>query len=627
MSFFSTHHFERESYKNAFDFTNYADELERFGITVDTNEEQIKRSLYKSNHYYDDTHEYVVMWYREQIITHTNADDAVIYVDVLLADLSKPTYEVLDKKTNETITGDSYITVQIPINYLHKMPFGSIWQAGVSKERFVLETFDIQVTNNYQIYSIYQALTTQNFQRDGKRDASNNRIEYDGDVYPTPFDFRGYFDTIKKKDRNQLLNINFGGQDFVLHPLFLFIVHYGYSMDIKRIISRYAIDDIEKMLMPTDKKIDQIAQEQNINKYVILPKGFTQRDAVFLYHYKYYQNVKNAVERIHNRIQANKTDESKVIRVDFWHKPTQLRVRGLRIGNKILCTSIVGISEPHGSEINVFLQPKKRVDINSDKDRAFSVVTKYLPPENIEELDFVRNPVNNIIQGVLKERLEKLSDLRTLKIHQTHVDINPIGDDTQFITYPEINGLSVGEKQGSKGDTGYANCFFEVKEDGTGMSRFKKVWEDAKKYANEIGGVAQWFTYQRGFNKDDNYFIMSLTNFHAPAYKLELPENVLVVRITTAKDTYFVLEFGEDKIGSKPKGYTGLVYKQAKDFDFINDENGLPDLLLKVIGQDGTIDSDFVNSYKGQLATFQHRPAKADGKGNNWVKNGVRKLL
>ncbi|BBI69888.1 hypothetical protein PKHYL_40790 [Psychrobacter sp. KH172YL61] len=72
-----------------------------------------------------------------------------------------------------------------------------------------------------------------------------------------PFDSTKYFEKINSYDKNQLININDGERKIIIHPLSLFIIHYGYSMDIKRIISRYNLDKIKEKLIPkkrTDRR-------------------------------------------------------------------------------------------------------------------------------------------------------------------------------------------------------------------------------------------------------------------------------------------------------------------------------------------------------------------------------------
>lgn len=626
MHFFAKKNFARERYKNSFDFINYMDNLARrieFNVEAIQDELETVRSKYKSNKHYNEQHEYVVVWYRPQVKTRSNTDNSLIYVDVLLADLTSPTY-IYKNKNGERVKGDAYVTVQIPINFLHSMPIGSIWKNGKSSEKFIFDSFTLEVQDNYGIYSIHKALTTQSMKEKGVWNKEAKKYEeYNGEVYPTPFNFKNYFDKIPLDDRNQLINVEFNGQKYVIHPLLLFIAHYGYSMDIKRIIGRYPIDEIDKRLAPTDERIEALAKERGLEKYIILPRDFIRRDAVFLHHYKYDVKAKELVKRIHNKIQLNKIDESKVIEVDFWHENVNLKIDGVNIDDTILCTSIRGIQEYQAEPIEIFLQPKKNVDFESEDSREFSVITSYMPPQDIEELDFVRNPVNNIIQGVIKQRLERLGELRQLNIQSNEVNIRPIGDDTTFIIYPKIDSLGVGDKQGRIGNTGYANCFFEVSENDFKNSRFHRVWEDAKSYANSKDGIAQWFTYERGFNSDDDFYVLSLKKFHSVGYDLDLPKNVLVIRLVIAEQTYFILEFGEDLLGNTLKGYKGIAYKQKTNEKFLEDfDNGLIDLLSQIVTLNGSINSDFIDYYKGNIATFKHM----DNKNSNCVRNGIEKF-
>lgn len=623
MHFFAKNKFNRESYKNSLNLDTILKKTKKFAESNDD-------TSYNSNYFYKNTDEYVVIWYGEKVISNSNADDTIIFVDVFLANLTNPTYRYRD---NDKLR-DSYIRIQMPINYLHKMQIGSIWKNSESKERFALPIYDITVSDdNYHIHSIDAANTTQSMNQKGKWNKETRKYEtYDGEVYSTPFSYDGYFDKINHEDKNQFINIIDKEQKYALHPLLLFIAHYGYSMDIKRIISRYSNEQIENRLILKNNSIDKIAKENVYEKYVILPKEFTLRDAIFLYHYKYNQNVRHVVKKIHNKIQNNKTDRNEVIRVGFWNKPIKLKVRGILINDVILCTSIAGISEPTTETINVFLQPKKQVDLTSDKDREYSVVTPYTPPQNVEELDFTIEPVNSIIHGILMEKLERIGTLVDINKVKLTTLINPIGNDTRFIKYGEIDELSIGDKQGSIGTTGLANCHFEVEDDDDDLKngRFDMIWKHAKNYAQEIKGVAQWFTFERGFCSDDDFYVMSLASLHNDAYGIEFPKNVLIIRILKEieteigkeTETYFILEFGEDIKNGKLSGYNGIAYKQPKNKDFIKDKGGLKDLLGRIVSLNGSITYDFIDSYKGNIAFFKHYIAA----NNNWVKNGLAKL-
>lgn len=106
-----------------------------------------------------------------------------------------------------------------------------------------------------------------------------------------PFDSTKYFEKINSYDKNQLININDGERKIVIHPLSLFITHYGYSMDIKRIISRYNLNKIKEKLIPKNEQIEEKMKAEGVDEYVVLPPKFTQRDAVFLHQLKYSLDV------------------------------------------------------------------------------------------------------------------------------------------------------------------------------------------------------------------------------------------------------------------------------------------------------------------------------------------------
>src|SRR5690606_9905082 len=88
---------------------------------------------------------------------------------------------------------------------------------------------------------------------------ANRDIKYSQEedrIRELPFDAEQYFDKVIPYDKSQLINITNNNQDFVIHPLSLFIIHYGYSTDIKRIITKYSFKDILKKLIIEDKGVD-----------------------------------------------------------------------------------------------------------------------------------------------------------------------------------------------------------------------------------------------------------------------------------------------------------------------------------------------------------------------------------
>ncbi|WP_237612857.1 hypothetical protein [Pasteurella multocida] len=60
------------------------------------------------------------------------------------------------------------------------------------------------------------------------------------------------------------------------------MMHYGYSTDIKRILATYPFDEVRERLF-----IDKVVENLDVERYVVLPKYFVKKDAIFLYHLKY----------------------------------------------------------------------------------------------------------------------------------------------------------------------------------------------------------------------------------------------------------------------------------------------------------------------------------------------------
>ncbi len=584
---------------------------------IDKEIEKLKEQS-KSNYFYNQDHEYAVIWYGRQFKTKRNANDETIYIEVELINLTEPTYTFIDRETQEEKEHDSYIKIEVAINYLHKLPIGSIWKNGRSKQYFDLPRYQgIEVTkDNYEIYSIGKAVNY-------KERRQANKLALDEAEVSLPFEYENYYERIYKYDKNQLIIINHDDQRFVIHPILLFITHYGYSMDIKRIITKYSRNIVREKLIPENNQLDRLAREQGYNEYVIIPKGMTQRDAVFLYHYKYDNEAKNKVDRLNDNIQQAKIDSKNNIIIDFWNLPTTLNLKGIRIGDTIFCTAITGISEPIGEPINILLQPKRRVNLDSESEVDFTRVIPFTPPQNIEELDldFVRDPVNNIAVQVLKERLERIGDFRELNRVEFEAEEQNAQGNIQYIPHHAVEQFGIGDLRGQAGVTGLARCFYETN-DTESKNRFDKVWQHAKAYAKELNTPAQWFTYDKAFQTDDKYFVMSLDNFHNAAYDMQLPKHVLVIVLVIQNISYYVLEFGEVMQAGKLTGFRGIAYRADRNEDFLYSRVGLPDLLLSVVEQNGTLSEYFVDKYRGKLAFFMHK----DIKRSNWVKNGVEKI-
>ncbi|WP_420229826.1 hypothetical protein ACOBWA_15165 [Psychrobacter sp. ER1] len=306
-----------------------------------------------------------------------------------------------------------------------------------------------------------------------------------------------------------------------------------------------------------------------------------------------------------------------------------LHIKGIPIGDKILCANIIGISEPKLDPINLVLQPKRRLSTDESIEiQDFLTVRQYIPPDNIEDLDFTHNPVNNLTTLILLERLERIGDLVIINKLTNGIISKPIDDSTRFVKEEMPEELGVGEKIG-RGSTGLAKGLFDVKEDD--QSRFNKTWNHAKEYSKQNHGTARWFTFGQGLQEQDDFYVMSLAKLHSTAHDLYWPEYVLVIELQIAENKYYILEFGEVKLkkkndsksnGTRVKGFNGIAYKTDNDEDFFSKDGKLVELIAKVVSLNGTLNSEFTNFYNGKLALFKH----PNSINSNWVRNGIDNL-
>lgn len=306
-----------------------------------------------------------------------------------------------------------------------------------------------------------------------------------------------------------------------------------------------------------------------------------------------------------------------------------LRIKGIPIGNKILCANIIGISEPKLDPINLILQPKRRLSTDeSIESQDFLTVRQYISPDKIEDLNFTHNPVNNLTTLILLERLERIGDLVIINKLTNGIVSKPIDDSTRFVKEEMPEELGVGEKIG-RGSTGLAKGLFDVREDN--QSRFNNIWSHAKEYSKQNHGTARWFTFGQGLQEQDDFYVMSLAKLHSTAHNLYWPEYILVIELQIAENKYYILEFGEVELkkkndsksnGTGVKGFNGIAYKTDNDEDFFSKDGKLVELIAKVVSLNGTLNSEFTNFYNGKLALFKH-PKSIN---SNWVKNGIDNL-
>ena len=499
--------------------------------------------------------------------------------------------------------------VALPINYLHKIPFGSIWKNGESEYKFKLKEFKVTFSKNEGL--TYEPLW---------KDKVSHPFEVEKYVHSS------YLDDFKK-DGNQLLVIKSesNNKSFIIHPLHFFMAHYGYSSELKRILITDNWDKVEKKLRLTEYFKD---------KGVFVPNNLSTKDAIFLYHLKYDAYTKTVVKDVTTRIILSKEKKSPNYLIPCWHDQLiTLSFYGIELGNSVLCCQITGISQPQGEPINLYYHSAIKVSKDGKKqdgDEPQYRTCKYERELELEKLDITLDNVNNLVIADVIEHLKLLGEKREINRIRLTQETQQ-GNNVKFLNYDEPEDYGVGEKQGKMGTTGIANCFYDIpnNQETEGKSRLDTVWEHAKRLRYEQGAKVYWYTPKLGFNESDNFTLVSLQetlNSLGQSY----PIATLILRVDIQQRTFFVLSFParNEKANS---GYSSVVYEPqdikqflSSEVDIHNRNENLFKLFVEIISSDG-VSSDYVDSKGGKMSLFRHVPANKIE--NNWVWNGIKKLL
>ncbi|NNP77822.1 hypothetical protein A7P54_15560 [Acinetobacter sp. Ac_3412] len=550
-------------------------------------------------------HEYVVVWYKK---ISNKSNDGKKQVEILFVNIST-------KKPS-----NFQISINISINYLHKIKIGSIWINGSSKEIFKNDVFNISMTeDNYSITSFY-----------GIRNSSL--------VHPFPESAYPINDLLN--DKNKLILIDWKNKIYILHPLTFFIVHYGYSMEIKRVLLSYLWQSL-------DKNHDSVLNLFNISdpnsstsdNVVVLPKKLTIRDAIFLYHLKNDLYTQNRVKHVtnsarHALVNTNPPyDFYPVIRP--WHdQQIDLEITGIKLNEStIFCTGISGISEPIGPDITLIMPPvyKKNIqEIEITTKDAEEIAIKLRRKKELEKvLIDDSKKVNNLHVATIKEKLGILGNSRT--IHKNYEIIeNGVVKKYKLIESDEPKEFSVGAGEGGNGKTGLADCFYDTRnaigDTYSNDERLQKLWDHAQNLKADENAKVHWFTFTNGFNDSLKFKTMSMSSCHLND-TTSYPNEVLIIRVIMNEYVYIVIDFAPEKNISTDKEMSkqGVVIKLQESIEsFLNVHNdtGLSSILIHIATMNGNISFDYIDSFKGKMVGFRHR----DGKNNNWILNSIGRI-
>lgn len=574
--------------------------LERVRWCCSLNLEKYFKGKSLGGRYYKDN-EYVATWYENRL----SLDKSKTLVEVTFINLTNPTYT--NKNTGEEY--QSFFRIPLPINYLHKIPFGSIWKNGESEYRFKLKEFKVTFSKSEGL--TYEPLW-----------ANKESHPFEADKYV----HSAYLKTFKS-DGNQLLVIKPEGdsKSYIVHPLHFFMAHYGYSSELKRILITDNWSKVEKKL-----HLNESFEERG----VFVPNNLSTKDAVFLYHLKYDAYTKTVVKDITTKIIFSKGQERPHYRIPCWHdQPITLSFYGVELGTSVLCCQITGISQPKGEPINLYYHSVIKVskDGQGQDTGEIQYRTRIQEREHeLEKLDISLDNVNNLVTADVIEYLSLLGEQREINRIQLAQE-NLKNGKVKLLNYDEPENYSTGEKQGKTGLTGIANCFYDIAntDEIEGKSRLEEVWKHAKRLRHEQNADVYWYTPKRGFNESDNFTLVSLEEV-LKSLKQSYPSAALILRVDVQRRTFFVLSFPA-RNQKENSGFSSVVYEPQNIQQFLSSKGNIQnrdDSLFKLFGEivsSGGVNNDYIDSKNGKMSLFRH--VEAQKTKNNWIWNGIEKLL
>lgn len=510
--------------------------------------------------------------------------------------------------------------LDVPFSAISKMPIGSIWKNGVCNSKFAMDEFKFTLGDGAEY--------------DRSEDRADDLNEQIRGAYPA------YRITENKHSIIKVSNVGVDKDTILIHPVLFFIAHFGYSMEIKRVLLTldwgmengkyydHGDDFISKCLLNYYNK-----DHQHRDNLVYLPKRFVLRDSVLLHFLKVSDYARNNLRTFNQsiRTQMRNTPYKIYLKVKPWHEEyVQVLFEGTRLDDDtILCTSIKGISEPdfiEGDEINVVANPSFQNPVEGaekEKDGFFHPVRKREKAEDIELNP--DHPANNIETATIRESLKILGKRIAIRLHQQRIEVAQAGRN-QALYNPEPSSYATGHVSNSRGDVGYAGfCFEDVKAESSRKDpRLQKLWKHAKAISDyHQNKKAEWFTYRLGFNSTDDFKLMSLK--HINKSSASYPEALIVIRVVVNRKLYYVLD-SDEKDGTDT-GMSGVVIIVDDEKYFLNAENseGLLSIIISISNfPSGSLSKEFIRAFDGRLATFMHKTADKDD--NNWVAVAIDKI-
>ncbi|MGP5686990.1 hypothetical protein ACTXOU_13585 [Psychrobacter glacincola] len=526
--------------------------------------------------YYNPKTEYVVLWYGKIYYYRRRKTVQVHFLNS---------------------TTKKQVVVGVSIKSILKLPIGSIWVDGICEEKYDFET----------LYATLDAYNDKQQERPNLTytnhfGISANKGDYilEPDNYPV--------DDIKT-DSNTNLVVQTGNTKIVIPSVLFFVAHYGVSKEINKALISYHKEEAEERLNIND----------NYGALITIPDRCVIADAVFLFYLKTNSYTKKVVWNLNSRMLRNDRQYLSLMAQPYHKQEIQLKISGLKIDDQtILCTEILGMSMPQGSEIEYRIDKPNSATYGEGVEPQ---TLKFQPIYNTIESDEIileaQRDANNITTAVVRHRIEQIGKIRAL-VKSEDLALDKVIDtcNSKVVRLPqhEPNTFSDGEDGNANGDIGRIQVLVE----SGAIHPIKNNFERLLRYAQDLKVTSGYFPVIIDCVNlaDDNIFIgetvrgMRITQYDSNV------KVVFVMRLITKIGLFYI--FDCQKKGNQT---SGIVIKVANGNAFIND--AIRRILGQLFRNDGRLSDVSVISEFDTIKYFKH----TNGESSNWVKTAIDNCL
>ncbi len=386
--------------------------------------------------------------------------------------------------TSEGLELGNCIKEHLPLPLLSAYRIGSIWQNGKSSEAIDYPVAELKISCAKGRWR-YKSFNAQ------YRTDPTIEGPYPVSIYPLPYE---------KFDLSPLLEFDLdNGGTLLLNGMDFFRAAYGYSVELKRILTTYPYnhsapnqESILNLLLPPIPNGPVTAGWE-----VLAPsRKISKKDAVFLSHLKYDEATQLAVKKLSNQIVKGFLNTAAAaggaysfLEVEPWHTDTDvtIRVRGIPFndGNSFLGLNVLGISDPHGTDVTWLTKSAVSGKAASSSDNGNTVITRQVSPTPLQVASTFA-PAWDSEDAVLHIHAETVGNQRHV---ETFNGRNP-SESGRIIIGKPANAYSSAPAKGS--GHGIGGLVTKVVQERP--PRFELMWQEANElFAKGALSQVQWY--------------------------------------------------------------------------------------------------------------------------------------